>query len=114
MAAKGYATLRSWRSISSHGGESAAGLTWGLTSPHGQIILGPGQGGWTESRAEGQIGVRSIRSEDGIMKRREFVKAMGALSVAGLGLDARGAIGDAKRVPRRLLGGTGVEVSVLA
>ena len=48
------------------------------------------------------------------MKRREFVKAMGALSVAGLGLDARGAIGDAKRVPRRPLGGTGVEVSVLA
>jgi aryl-alcohol dehydrogenase-like predicted oxidoreductase len=48
------------------------------------------------------------------MKRREFVKAMGALSVAGLGLDARGAIGDAKSVPRRPLGGTGVEVSVLA
>jgi aryl-alcohol dehydrogenase-like predicted oxidoreductase len=48
------------------------------------------------------------------MKRREFVKAMGALSVAGLGLDARGAIGDARRVHRRPLGGTGVEVSVLA
>src|SRR3954453_4425446 len=48
------------------------------------------------------------------MKRREFVKAMGALSVAGLGLDARGAIGEARRVPRRPLGGTGVEVSVLA
>ncbi len=48
------------------------------------------------------------------MKRREFVRAMGALSVTGLGLDARGAIGDAKRVPRRPLGGTGVEVSVLA
>src|SRR4051812_48915540 len=48
------------------------------------------------------------------MKRREFVRAMGALSVAGLGLDARGAIGDAKRVPRRQLGATGVEVSVLA
>src|SRR3954447_3599421 len=48
------------------------------------------------------------------MKRREFVNAMGALSVAGLGLEARGAIGDAKRVPRRPLGGTGVEVSVLA
>src|SRR3954447_9554373 len=48
------------------------------------------------------------------MKRREFVNAVGALSVAGLGLDARGAIGDAKRVPRRALGKTGVEVSVLA
>jgi aryl-alcohol dehydrogenase-like predicted oxidoreductase len=56
----------------------------------------------------------SRRLEDEVMKRREFVKAMGALSVAGLGLDARGAIGDAKRVPRRPLGGTGVEVSVLA
>ena len=33
------------------------------------------------------------------MKRREFVKAMGALSVAGLGLDARGAIGDASACP---------------
>src|SRR5215469_7216811 len=39
---------------------------------------------------------------------------MGALSVAGLGLDASGAIGDARRVPRRALGGTGVEVSALA
>src|SRR5215472_15385799 len=48
------------------------------------------------------------------MKRREFVKAVGALSVAGLGLDARGAIDDAQRVPRRPLGRTGVEVSVLA
>jgi aryl-alcohol dehydrogenase-like predicted oxidoreductase len=48
------------------------------------------------------------------MKRREFVKTVGALSVAGLGLDVRGAIDDAKRVPRRPLGGTGVEVSVLA
>jgi uncharacterized protein len=48
------------------------------------------------------------------MKRREFVKAMGALSVAGLGLDARGATVDAQRVPRRALGGTGVGVSALA
>src|SRR6516162_1099406 len=48
------------------------------------------------------------------MKRREFVKAMGALSVAGLGLDARGAIGDARRVPRHALGATGVEVSARA
>ena len=48
------------------------------------------------------------------MRRREFVKAVGALSVAGLGLDARGAIDDAQRVPRRPLGRTGVEVSVLA
>jgi len=55
-----------------------------------------------------------IELEDGIMKRREFFKVMGTLSVAGLGLDARGAIGDAKRVHRRPLGGTGVDVSVLA
>ena len=48
------------------------------------------------------------------MKRREFVKAMGALSVAGLGLEARGAMDDAQRVPRRALGATGVEVSALA
>src|SRR4051794_31394813 len=48
------------------------------------------------------------------MKRRDFVKAMGALTVAGLGRDARGADGDAKHVPRRPLGGTGLEVSVLA
>jgi aryl-alcohol dehydrogenase-like predicted oxidoreductase len=48
------------------------------------------------------------------MKRREFVKGMAAVSVAALGFEARGAIGDMKRVPRRPLGGTGVEVSVLA
>jgi aryl-alcohol dehydrogenase-like predicted oxidoreductase len=48
------------------------------------------------------------------MQRREFVKAMGALSIAGLGLDARNAIGDVQRMPRRPLGATGVEVSVLA
>jgi aryl-alcohol dehydrogenase-like predicted oxidoreductase len=39
---------------------------------------------------------------------------MGALSVAGLELKARGAAIDAKPVPRRPLGGTGVEVSALA
>jgi uncharacterized protein len=55
-----------------------------------------------------------IELEEGIMKRREFCKVMGTLSVAGLGLDARGAIGIAKRVPRRPLGRTGVEVSILA
>jgi hypothetical protein len=33
------------------------------------------------------------------MRRREFVKAVGALSVAGLGLDARGAIDDARACP---------------
>ncbi len=55
-----------------------------------------------------------IELEDGIMKRREFCKVMGTLSVAGLGFDALGAIADVKRVPRRTLGGTGVEVSVLA
>src|SRR5262249_36972235 len=35
-------------------------------------------------------------------------------SVAGLGLDARGALGDARRIPRRALGGTGVGGSILA
>jgi len=55
-----------------------------------------------------------IELEDGIMKRREFFKVMGTLSVAGLSLDARGAIGQARLVPRRRLGQTGVEVSVLA
>ncbi len=55
-----------------------------------------------------------IELEDGIMKRREFCKVMGTLSVTGLGFDALGAIADVKRVPRRTLGGTGVEVSVLA
>ncbi len=48
------------------------------------------------------------------MKRREFVKVMGALPLTGLGAGTRGAIVDAQRVPRRPLGGTGVEVSVLA
>ena len=38
------------------------------------------------------------------MKRREFVKAMGTLTVARLGYNARVAAGDAKRVPRRPLG----------
>jgi len=55
-----------------------------------------------------------IELEEGIMKRREFCKVMGTLSVAGLGFDALGAIADVKRVPRRTLGGTGVEVSILA
>jgi aryl-alcohol dehydrogenase-like predicted oxidoreductase len=48
------------------------------------------------------------------MKRREFVKAMGAASLAGLGLHAHGAVSGAKHVPRRPLGATGVDVSVLA
>src|SRR6516165_10561443 len=48
------------------------------------------------------------------MKRREFVKAMGAASLAGLGFHAHGAVSGAKHVPRRPLGATGVEVSVLA
>src|SRR5690349_16408656 len=48
------------------------------------------------------------------MKRREFVKAIGTLTVAGLGMDARAAIAEANRMPRRPLGKTGVEVSVLA
>ena len=48
------------------------------------------------------------------MKRREFVKVMGALSVASPTPPRRGAINDAKGVPRRSLGSTGVDVSVLA
>lgn len=48
------------------------------------------------------------------MKRREFVKVIGAMSVAGLSPCARGMMIDAQGVPRRPLGGTGVEVSVLA
>jgi aryl-alcohol dehydrogenase-like predicted oxidoreductase len=52
--------------------------------------------------------------EDVAMQRRVFIKAMGALTAAGLSRDTRRAYGDAKRVPPRLLGRTGVEVSVLA
>ena len=51
------------------------------------------------------------------MKRRDFVKAMGTLSVAGPALSAaatRSAAEDIGRVPRRALGRTGVEVSILA
>jgi aryl-alcohol dehydrogenase-like predicted oxidoreductase len=54
------------------------------------------------------------------MERREFVKAMGALTVAGLELKAgvtpvrAGMHTDPKSLPRRALGKTGVEVSILA
>jgi aryl-alcohol dehydrogenase-like predicted oxidoreductase len=48
------------------------------------------------------------------MKRREFVKAMAALSAVGLDLRAAEADVGAQALPRRTLGRTGVEVSALA
>ncbi len=44
------------------------------------------------------------------MKRREFVKALAALSAAGIGVRAE----ETAALPRRKLGKTGVEVSALA
>ena len=64
----------------------------------------------------GPIAVENLgpRREDRIMKRREFIKAVGALTLARLQGDALSATVADGRVPRRQLGATGVEVSVLA
>ena len=75
------------------------------------VNMGAGIAPWTghpgdqarSGRVDGIQGGRAHRRQvdrrTWTMKRREFVKVMGALSVAGMGLEARGAIGDANACP---------------